>query len=88
MFTREKNRAFTDLLRRIEQRSECKKLPLKSFLVLPIQRVARFPILMKSAMEQLDPMEKDYMRAMGAFDASKKVQLLELISISSNVLIA
>lgn len=39
------NAAFRDVLREIEKRPACGGLPLLSFLILPMQRVTRLPLL-------------------------------------------
>ncbi|XP_053566039.1 rho guanine nucleotide exchange factor 26 [Bombina bombina] len=40
------NSAFKEVLSRIESQEECRNLPMISFLILPMQRVTRFPLLM------------------------------------------
>ncbi|XP_048374589.1 rho guanine nucleotide exchange factor 16 [Sphaerodactylus townsendi] len=40
------NPAFRDTLKQIERKPECGSLPLISFLILPMQRVTRLPLLM------------------------------------------
>lgn len=40
------NAAFRDVLREIEKRPACGGLPMISFLILPMQRVTRLPLLM------------------------------------------
>lgn len=43
---RSSNAAFRDVLREIEKRPACGGLPMISFLILPMQRVTRLPLLM------------------------------------------
>ncbi|NXA76776.1 ARHGQ factor, partial [Thryothorus ludovicianus] len=40
------NPAFKEVLSRIESHEECRNLPMISFLILPMQRVTRLPLLM------------------------------------------
>ncbi|XP_077344279.1 rho guanine nucleotide exchange factor 26 [Lithobates pipiens] len=40
------NASFKDALVRIESQEECRNLPMISFLILPMQRVTRLPLLM------------------------------------------
>ncbi|KAM9317473.1 rho guanine nucleotide exchange factor 26 [Gastrophryne carolinensis] len=40
------NASFKDALSRIESQEECRNLPMISFLILPMQRVTRLPLLM------------------------------------------
>ncbi|NXQ07248.1 ARHGQ factor, partial [Vidua macroura] len=40
------NPAFKEVLSRIEAHEDCRNLPMISFLILPMQRVTRLPLLM------------------------------------------
>ncbi|NWH38617.1 ARHGQ factor, partial [Chloropsis hardwickii] len=40
------NPAFKEVLSRIESHGDCRNLPMISFLILPMQRVTRLPLLM------------------------------------------
>ncbi|NXQ23624.1 ARHGQ factor, partial [Alaudala cheleensis] len=40
------NPAFKEVLSRIESHGDCRNLPMFSFLILPMQRVTRLPLLM------------------------------------------
>ncbi|NXA95843.1 ARHGQ factor, partial [Melanocharis versteri] len=40
------NPAFKEVLSRIESHKDCRNLPMISFLILPMQRVTRLPLLM------------------------------------------
>lgn len=42
---RSSNTAFREALREIEKRPACGGLPMISFLILPMQRVTRLPLL-------------------------------------------
>lgn len=44
--TRATNPAFKEVLSRIESHEDCRNLPMISFLILPMQRVTRLPLLM------------------------------------------
>lgn len=41
-----KNPAFKEVLTRIEGHPDCRNLPMISFLILPMQRITRLPLLM------------------------------------------
>ena len=43
---RSKNPAFKEVLTRIESHPDCRNLPMISFLILPMQRITRLPLLM------------------------------------------
>lgn len=43
---RSKNPAFKEVLTRIEGHPDCRNLPMISFLILPMQRITRLPLLM------------------------------------------
>ncbi|XP_070812103.1 rho guanine nucleotide exchange factor 16 [Pituophis catenifer annectens] len=46
------NVAFKESLKQIEQKPECGSLPLISFLILPMQRVTRLPLLMDTVCQK------------------------------------
>ncbi|XP_015266583.1 PREDICTED: rho guanine nucleotide exchange factor 16, partial [Gekko japonicus] len=46
------NPAFKDTLKQIERKPECGSLPLISFLILPMQRVTRLPLLMDTVCQK------------------------------------
>lgn len=41
-----KNSVFKEVLTRIEGQPDCRNLPMISFLILPMQRITRLPLLM------------------------------------------
>lgn len=43
---RSKNPVFKEVLTRIEGHPDCRNLPMISFLILPMQRITRLPLLM------------------------------------------
>lgn len=43
---RSKNSVFKEVLTRIEGHPDCRNLPMISFLILPMQRITRLPLLM------------------------------------------
>lgn len=45
-FLRATNPSFKEVLSRIESHEDCRNLPMISFLILPMQRVTRLPLLM------------------------------------------
>ena len=70
---REKNREFKQALRRIHQLSDCRNLPLQSFIMLPIQRVTRIPLMMNTLLDTMGDSDDNSLRVKAAYTASKKV---------------
>ncbi|CAH2318460.1 rho guanine nucleotide exchange factor 19-like [Pelobates cultripes] len=49
--TSQENRKFLQVLQKLEEQSVCKRQPLKSFLVLPFQRITRLRILLENILK-------------------------------------
>ncbi|XP_063291974.1 rho guanine nucleotide exchange factor 19-like isoform X2 [Pelobates fuscus] len=47
----QENRKFLQVLQKLEEQSVCKRQPLKSFLVLPFQRITRLRILLENILK-------------------------------------
>ncbi|KAI7802566.1 putative rho guanine nucleotide exchange factor 26 [Triplophysa rosa] len=60
-----KSPSFKELLTRIEAHTDCRNLPMISFLILPMQRVTRLPLLMDTICQKT-PKESPH------YDACKK----------------
>lgn len=45
-FSGAKNSAFKEVLTRLEAHPDCRSLPMISFLILPMQRITRLPLLL------------------------------------------
>ncbi|CAH0718776.1 unnamed protein product, partial [Brenthis ino] len=58
--------AFAAALKRLESHPACQSLSLHSFLLLPMQRVTRLPLLLDAVLRQLAPQDREYAGAMHA----------------------
>ncbi|KAK5645320.1 hypothetical protein RI129_006620 [Pyrocoelia pectoralis] len=56
---RERN-SCNELLKRLECGSECHSLTLYSFLMLPMQRITRWPLLVDAVLKRLSPQDDEY----------------------------
>ncbi|KAK1785380.1 hypothetical protein P4O66_018756 [Electrophorus voltai] len=54
-----KNASFKEALTWIEAHPDCRNLPMSSFLILPMQRVTRLPLLMDEAWSRARPVAPD-----------------------------
>ncbi|XP_050540571.1 uncharacterized protein LOC126905152 isoform X2 [Daktulosphaira vitifoliae] len=52
---REKNFKFNEALQRLETDPKCQSLSLHSFLMLPMQRITRLPLLVDAILSQMNP---------------------------------
>ncbi|XP_059485709.1 uncharacterized protein LOC132202666 [Neocloeon triangulifer] len=57
---RQTNSAFSDVLTRLESDPECQALSLHSFLMLPMQRVTRLPLLFDAVLRRLNANTDEY----------------------------
>ncbi|XP_077204753.1 rho guanine nucleotide exchange factor 26 [Paroedura picta] len=70
------NPAFKEVLSRIESQEECRNLPMISFLILPMQRVTRLPLLMDTICQKTPKDSPKYEACKRALkDVSKLVRL-------------
>uniref|UniRef100_A0A8D2J891 Rho guanine nucleotide exchange factor 16 n=1 Tax=Varanus komodoensis TaxID=61221 RepID=A0A8D2J891_VARKO len=67
------NPAFKETLKHIEQKPECGSLPLISFLILPMQRVTRLPLLMDTVCQKTQMDSPAYDAATQALKAISKL---------------
>ncbi|KAI1892547.1 hypothetical protein AGOR_G00134710 [Albula goreensis] len=67
------NTAFKDVLKRIENSTECGGLPIISFLILPMQRVTRLPLLMDTICQKTNEETAEYTSAVRALNAINKL---------------
>ncbi|CAH2086843.1 unnamed protein product [Euphydryas editha] len=58
--------AFAAALRRLESQPACQSLSLHSFLLLPMQRVTRLPLLLDAVLRNLAPADLEYRGCMHA----------------------
>ncbi|XP_029011829.1 rho guanine nucleotide exchange factor 16 [Betta splendens] len=67
------NTAFKETLKKIEQSHECGGLPLISFLILPMQRVTRLPLLLDTICQKTPDKTAEYFAAVWALHAMSKL---------------
>ncbi|XP_072305015.1 rho guanine nucleotide exchange factor 16 [Eucyclogobius newberryi] len=67
------NTAFKDTLKQIESSTECGGLPMISFLILPMQRVTRLPLLLDTICQKTPDKTAEYFAAVWAFHAMSKL---------------
>ncbi|GLV44514.1 Ephexin [Carabus blaptoides fortunei] len=57
---REPKNAFSEALRQLELKPACQALSLYSFLMLPMQRITRMPLLIDAVLKRLTPADEEY----------------------------
>lgn len=67
------NQTFKETLKQIEMKPECGGLPMFSFLILPMQRVTRLPLLMDTICQKMDPTTPEYEACTRALKAISKL---------------
>ncbi|XP_041953124.1 rho guanine nucleotide exchange factor 16 [Alosa sapidissima] len=67
------NVAFKEALKRIECSPECGSLPMISFLILPMQRVTRLPLLLDTICQKTPAQTAEYFAACWALKAISKL---------------
>ncbi|XP_070695515.1 rho guanine nucleotide exchange factor 16 [Pempheris klunzingeri] len=67
------NTAFKETLKQIEGSSECGGLPMISFLILPMQRVTRLPLLLDTICQKTPDDTAEYFAAVWALHAISKL---------------
>ncbi|XP_023262202.1 rho guanine nucleotide exchange factor 26 [Seriola lalandi dorsalis] len=68
-----KNPAFKEVLTRIEGHPDCRNLPMISFLILPMQRITRLPLLMDTICQKTPKDSTQYEECKKALQAVSKV---------------
>ncbi|MED6266990.1 Rho guanine nucleotide exchange factor 26 [Characodon lateralis] len=68
-----KNSAFKEVLTRIEGHPDCRNLPMISFLILPMQRITRLPLLMDTICQKTLKDSEHYETCKKALQAVSKV---------------
>ncbi|XP_060066680.1 uncharacterized protein LOC132546964 [Ylistrum balloti] len=68
-----KKQEFSDAIKRMENSPECQGLPMMSFLLLPMQRITRLPLLVDAICHRMEPATKQHKGATRALDALNKV---------------
>ncbi|XP_053818897.1 rho guanine nucleotide exchange factor 16 isoform X2 [Vidua chalybeata] len=67
------NPLFKDTLKQIERKPECGGLPMISFLILPMQRVTRLPLLLDTVQQKTNARTAEYGAATRAVKAISKL---------------
>ncbi|CAG6021249.1 unnamed protein product [Menidia menidia] len=67
------NAAFKETLKKIEASGECGGLPMLSFLILPMQRVTRLPLLLDTICQKTPANTAEYFAAVWALNAMSKL---------------
>jgi len=60
-------------LEKCEESKECRKLGLAAFLLLPMQRITKYPLLIKNIMRVMDTSHPDYANANAVLNELTKV---------------
>ena len=71
---REKNTMFRDYLKRLEQHKKCQNLSMQSFLLLPMQRITRLPLLVLAILNKTPLAHPDHGLVENALRAVQKVK--------------
>ncbi|XP_056331066.1 uncharacterized protein arhgef5 isoform X2 [Danio aesculapii] len=69
---------FRRVVEKLERNPVCQRLPLRSFLILPFQRITRLKLLVQNIVKRTAPKTKDEMQAI------KAMKLLEKMILDSN----
>lgn len=64
---------FSELLHQLETSSACQSLTLYSFLMLPMQRITRWPLLIDAVLKRLSPQDAEYLTCQYALATMNKV---------------
>ncbi|XP_014906305.1 rho guanine nucleotide exchange factor 26-like [Poecilia latipinna] len=68
-----KNSAFKEVLTRLEGHPDCRNLPMSSFLILPMQRITRLPLLLDTICQKTSKDSARYETCKKALQAVSKV---------------
>uniref|UniRef100_A0A8C3MNP7 Uncharacterized protein n=2 Tax=Geospiza parvula TaxID=87175 RepID=A0A8C3MNP7_GEOPR len=67
------NAGFQQVLERLESDPVCQRLSLKSFLILPFQRITRLKLLLQNILKRTRPGSEEEVQATQAYDALEKL---------------
>lgn len=67
------NTRFQQVLERLESDPVCQRLSLKSFLILPFQRITRLKLLLQNILKRTPPESDEEVQATQAYDALEKL---------------
>ena len=72
---RSSNPRFVETLRQIQRQPKCKSMNLLSYLLEPLQRFIRYPLLLKEVIKHLSDNEEERSRAEIAHETIEKVRI-------------
>lgn len=75
-FHRNENPKFVEALRQLESSPVCQSLAMHSFLMLPMQRITRLPLLVDAIFNRLNSTSQEYQPCKEALQTFNKVILL------------
>uniref|UniRef100_UPI00358F6BA5 rho guanine nucleotide exchange factor 26 n=1 Tax=Myxine glutinosa TaxID=7769 RepID=UPI00358F6BA5 len=67
------NKNFKDMLQKLESHPDCNSLTLVSFLILPMQRATRLPLLMDTVCQKTNKQSEEYQKALCSFKEISKL---------------
>ncbi|XP_029767524.1 rho guanine nucleotide exchange factor 5-like [Terrapene carolina triunguis] len=68
-----RNAKFQQVLEKLESATVCQRLSLKSFLILPFQRITRLKLLLQNILKRTPPESDEEVQATQAYDALEKL---------------
>eukprot|EP01103_Thecamoeba_quadrilineata_P012941 TRINITY_DN3461_c0_g6_i1.p1 TRINITY_DN3461_c0_g6~~TRINITY_DN3461_c0_g6_i1.p1 ORF type:complete len:798 (-),score=113.89 TRINITY_DN3461_c0_g6_i1:61-2454(-) len=69
------NQKFVEFLQKVQQDKKEKKLPLNSYLILPVQRIPRYELLLRELIKHTPKFHLDYQNLVTAYECMQKVAL-------------
>ena len=72
--SRSENPKFVEVLRDLESSPVCQSLAMHSFLMLPMQRITRLPLLLDAIFHRLNTDSPEYQPCKAALQTLNKVQ--------------
>lgn len=73
------NARFQEALATLERSKECQGLNMSSFLLLPMQRITRLPLLLDAILRRQEVGSNQYMNAQKCYDLVKKVSFVDCL---------
>lgn len=75
------NAAFMSCIQRLESDRQCQGLDMRSFLMLPMQRVTRYPLLVIAILDRIGTDTEQQRTAQAALHLANQVSLLRYTAI-------
>ncbi|EFP06951.1 CRE-TAG-218 protein [Caenorhabditis remanei] len=67
------NAGFLSAVQRLEENKQCQGLDMRSFLMLPMQRITRYPLLLYAILDRIPTSDERYKTATDALTSSNRV---------------